>query len=143
VNERVPEGEPIDIVGVITEEVGEPRNDGTRGSGLYRVPIRLTARPSTTWTRLFVETWNHPPQFTTMHRPGIASVSGDKVILDGTTIEEVDEYHAKTLRLVVDKVNGDAAVVEERERRRREAEEVERKKHRDNVREVSERIQFK
>ena len=29
-----------------------------------------------------------------MHRPGIASVSGDRIILDGTTVEELERYHA-------------------------------------------------
>lgn len=140
--ERASESESVEIVGVIVDEVSEPRNDGTRGSGLYRVPIRLSRRPSETWTRLFVETWNHPPSFTTMHRPGIASIVGDKIVLDGTTIEEVEKYHAKTLGLVVEKVNADAAVIEERERKRREAEEGERKEHMDRVREVSERIRF-
>jgi hypothetical protein len=33
--ERVSESEPVEIVGVIADEVGEPRNDGTPGSGLY------------------------------------------------------------------------------------------------------------
>jgi hypothetical protein len=140
--ERASESEPVEIVGVIVDEVSEPRNDGTRGSGPYRVPIRLSRRPSETWAGLFVETWNHPPSFTTMHRPGIAYIVGDKIVLDGTTIEEVEKYHAMTLGLVVEKVNADAAVIEERERKRREAEEVERMEHMDRVREVSERIRF-
>lgn len=141
-SEEVSGSEPVEIDGVIEDEVGEPRNDGSRGSGLYEVPIRLTARPSSTWARLFVDTWNRPPRFTTMHRPGIAKVVGDKIILDGTTIEEVEQHHAETLRLVVDKVNADAAVFEERERNRREADEAERRKHRDHVGEVSGRIRF-
>lgn len=49
----------------------------------------------------FIKTWNQPPQFTTMHRPGIARVSGDRVILDGTTIEEVEKYHRDTLKLSI------------------------------------------
>lgn len=118
-SEQVSGSEPVEIEGVIEDEVGEPRNDGSRGSGLYKVPLQLSVRPSPTWGRLFVETWNHPPRFTTMHRPGIASVVGDKIILNGTTIEEVEKHHAETLRLVVDKVNADAAVIEERERKPR------------------------
>jgi hypothetical protein len=77
-----------------------------------------------------------------MHRPGIASIAGDKVILDGTTIEEVEKYHARTIRLVVDRVNTDAAVIEEQEGERRKAQEIERLRHRDHVQEVSDRIQF-
>jgi hypothetical protein len=141
-SEEVPGPEPVEIVGVIEDGVGEPRNDGSRGSGLYKVPIRLSARPSNTWARLFVDTWNRPPRFTTMHRPGIASVIGDRIVLDGTTIEEVEKYHAETLRLVVEKVNEDAAALEARERRQREVEETEKQKHREHVRDVAGRIRF-
>lgn len=62
-----PSFDPIEVVGVVKEGVGKPRDDGTRGSGLYRVPLRLSRRPSETWARLFRETWDRPPQYTTMH----------------------------------------------------------------------------
>ncbi len=134
--------EPIELIGIATDEVGKPRNDGSRGSGLYVVPIRLSHAPSELWAGLFAETWNSPPQFTTMHRPGIASVQGDKIILDGTTIEEVERHHAVTLRHVVDKVNQDVAAIEATEdSRRQEADRAERQ-HRDRVREVADRIRF-
>jgi len=90
---------PIRIVGVIVDEVTEPRLDGTRGSALYRVPLRLSRRPSAEWAALFERIWDQPPQFSTMHRPGIVSVQGDRVILDGTTIEEVERHHRETLCL--------------------------------------------
>lgn len=134
--------EPIRIVGVLVDEVGAPRSDGERGGALYKVPIRLSGEPSPTWARLFRKTWDQPPQFTTMHRPGIASVSGDKIILDGTTIEEVERYHAKTLKLVVDKLNDDAARIEAQERARDERERVLSEKHRFNVSNVASRIKF-
>jgi hypothetical protein len=34
-----------------------------------------------------------------MHRPGIAILTGDKVYLNGTTVEEVQKYHRDTLKL--------------------------------------------
>jgi len=37
--------EPVQIVAVDTERIGRPRNDGTRGSGLYRVPLLLSRVP--------------------------------------------------------------------------------------------------
>ena len=55
-----------------------------------------------------------------MHRPGIARVSGDRIILDGTTIEEVERYHQETLLAVLDRVN--QLIAEHEERKRREAE---------------------
>jgi hypothetical protein len=40
-----------------------------------------------------------------MHRPGIAEVSGDRIILDGTTIDEAKHYHRNTLVLCVEETN--------------------------------------
>jgi hypothetical protein len=57
-----------------------------------------------------------------MHRPGIASIVGDRIILDGTPIEEVPDIHAATLKFVVEKVNNDTV-----ERRRLQKLEHERK----------------
>lgn len=97
--------EPLEIVGVITDEVGKPRNDGTAGSGLYRVPVRLSRSVTHDEAQYLVHLWDRPPSFTTMHRPGTANVSGDRFVLGSTTIEEVRDTHARTLRLVVDRFN--------------------------------------
>jgi hypothetical protein len=85
-------GEPVRIVGVIADEVTEPRNDGTRGSALYTVPFRLSKPVSHDWAAVFEEVWNHPPQFTTMHRRGIAQARGNRIVLNGTTIDEVQRF---------------------------------------------------
>lgn len=50
--------EPLKVTGVITEDVGSPRNDGTPGSGLYKVPLRLSGRPSGEWTTAFVRAFD-------------------------------------------------------------------------------------
>lgn len=93
------------IEGVDIEKTTPPRNDGTRGSALYKVALKLSKTPSFEWKRIFVETWNNPPRFSTMHRPFIASVVGDDIILDGTTIEEISKYHMPTLEICVKKAN--------------------------------------
>jgi hypothetical protein len=136
------ENEPIQIVGIVEDGVGRPRNDGTQGSALYRIPLRLSRRPSSIWARHFVETWNHPPRFTTMHRPGIASISGDTIVLDGTTMEELERYHIETLRHVLDKVNRDVAEYEALERARAEREEQQRREHDESVRQAASRLKF-
>ena len=97
--------EPIRLEGIIADEVTQPRSDGTRGSGLYVVPFRLSRRPSSGWASAFVEAWDRPSRFTTMHRPGIVRIEGDKVVLDGTTIEEVERYHRDTLNLALEAAN--------------------------------------
>src|SRR4051812_79770 len=98
------EAQPVRIVGIDAATVGTPRNDGTRGSALYAVPIKLDRIPSREWAQAFPEAWDRPPAWTSMHRPGIAHISGDRIILDGTTVEEVRDYHAATLKLVVDQL---------------------------------------
>ena len=136
------EGEDIKIVGIITNEVTLPRNDGTRGSVLYRIPFRLSSKPTSTWSKLFLKNWDSPPIFTSMHRPGIARVDSDKIILDGTTIEEVKQYHRDTLILCVEKTNE-----EEKQFRRRE-EQLKRKKqeeienHYRNIEDISKDLKF-
>ena len=98
-------GEDIKIEGIITNEVTLPKNDGTRGSALYSIPFKLSSKPTRTWSELFLRNWDCPPRFTSIHRPGIARVESDKIILDGTTIEEVKQYHRDTLILCVEKTN--------------------------------------
>lgn len=111
VSQVAPKQEPsespaeIRIEGVIADQVTAPRMDGTPGSALYRVPFKLSRRPDREWADLLVENWNHPPSYTSMHRPGIASVSGDTIILDGTTLDEVKRYHRDTLKLALAETN--------------------------------------
>lgn len=133
---------PIKIIGIIADQVSAPRSDGTPGSALYRVPFRLSRNPSQYWAEAFVKAWNMPPQFTSMHRPGIARVMGNTIVLDGTTLEEVEKYHRDTLRLCVNEANrGEEFHLKERERRANEAirQEV---KRREQVADAVSRIRF-
>lgn len=133
---------PVRIVGVIDGEVTSPRNDGTPGSALYAVPFRFSRRPSRDWAELFVKNWDHPPSFTTMHRPGIARVYGDRLVLDGTTVEEVERYHLQTLKLVLEKTNQEAAEREAVERARLERQNEREQAHKRSVDEVARRLRF-
>lgn len=134
--------EPIRVTGIVKERVGRARNDGTPGSGLYEVPLQLSRTPSSTWSEFFRECWNHPPSFTTMHRPGIARVAGDTVVLDGTTIDEVEKYHLDTVKLCVARANDVEIARVERARRRAEQDEAERQVHDAHVDEVADRLKF-
>lgn len=99
------ENAPIHILGIITDQVTIPTMDGTLGCALYKIPFKLSRKPSSLWSEWFLQSWNMPPSCTTMHRPGIASVYKDEIILDGTTIEEVRDYHRATLILCVEEAN--------------------------------------
>lgn len=95
----------IRVIGIDADGITRPRNDGTQGSALYRIPVLLSQRPDPLWANLMVHNWDRPPQWTSRHRPGIGRVEADRFILDGTTIEEVDKYHLATLKLAVDQTN--------------------------------------
>jgi hypothetical protein len=136
-----PEG-PIKITGILVDQVGTPKNDGSYGSALYAVPFQLSRRPSYDWSRVFVEKWNHPPEWTTMHRPGIARVEGSTVLLDGTTVEEVEKYHRKTLILAVNETNRIIEEYEAKKRREAERKAEEQRKHDETVRDAAKRISF-
>ena len=86
--------------------------------------------------------WDNPPEFTTMHRPGIASVEGDCIVLNGTTLEEVEAYHAKTLQLVIERANQEIDRREALEKQEQERSEQEAKAHEEKVAEVAKRIKF-
>lgn len=132
--------ESIRVEGIIIEEVTLPKNDATSGSALYAVPFRLSEKPTATWIELFVRSWKLPPRFTSMHRPGIARVEGDRIILDGTTIEEVKRYHLDTLKLAVSEANR-LAGEENRTSNRREVT-SQRQRHREHVAEVAKGLKF-
>lgn len=134
--------EPIRILGIITDEITIPKMDGTRGSALYKISFRLSKSPSSLWKRLFISIWQAPPRFSTMHRFGIASVWGDKIVLDGTTIEEVRDYHRETLLLCVEEANKKEAEIIKEEQARKAREEARKNEHFSNVNNVADRIKF-
>lgn len=123
----------IRIEGVIADEVTTPRMDGTPGSALYRVPFRLSRRPDPEWAALLVKNWNHPSSYTSMHRPGIASVVGDTVVLNGTTVEEVKRYHRDTLKLALAETNRQYGELKSSQRRAEEVARAREEAHRQEV----------
>jgi hypothetical protein len=132
----------IQLVGIDKDGVTQPGKDGTRGSSLYSVPIRLSSRPTELWSKLFVEAWNHPESFTTMHRPGIASVVGDSVVLDGTTLEEVERYHLPVLKSAAIRANEGIRSQEAADAEGKSQEERERQEFRKHVDDAADRIKF-
>lgn len=121
------EQEDISIIRIIEEECTIPRQDGTRGSALYTIPFQLSKTPTS---------------YTTMHRPGIASVVGRKVHLRGTTMEEVERYHKKTLILSVETANSKEKAEIQRLRLIKERELERTKEHEAEIRNGANRIKF-
>lgn len=134
--------EPVRITGVLADEATAPPNDGTRGSALYAIPFQLNRTPTHEWGDLFVRIWDQPPQFTLRHRPGIARVQGNRIVLTRTTMEEVRDVHRETLKLVVDATNQE---IERRvdKRRSEESEKANRERaHQENLRRIAGEVKF-
>jgi TIR domain len=136
------ENDEIKITRVIVEDITQPRNDGTPGSALYSIPFALSRRPSSEWAGQFIENWNHPPQWTTRHRPGIATISGSTITLNGTTIEEVEQYHRDTLQLAVNETNRQYQEWRSEQDQRLAREQALRDNHRKRIEDVSKKITF-
>lgn len=136
------DNDPISILEIIKDQVTSPTMDGTRGCALYNIPFRLSRKPSSSWSEFFIQSWDNPPRCTTMHLPVIASIHGDKIILAGTTVEEVKDYHKTTLLLCVDEANKKEKHFREKQRRQVELEEQRKHQHFSNVTKIADDIQF-
>lgn len=134
--------ELIKVEGIIVDEVTVPKLDGTPGSALYAIPFKLSRRPSSIWEDVFIETWNRPPSWTSMHRPGIARVVNDKIILDGTTVEEVEKYHRQTIKLAIERANQFVVEYEQKKKEQEAREKLKIQKHEEEIQNAVNRISF-
>lgn len=127
------EWQDVEYIGVIKEEITSPIGDGSPKSALYEVPIKISYSPPYEWEEAFVHCWNNPPQFTSMHRPGIASVVGSKIILDGTTIEEFKNYHLDTVMLAIQKANERMVAYLQKQEQEKKRKDDQEKRFRDHI----------
>jgi hypothetical protein len=101
--------DPLTITGVDAQHIGNPRNDGTAGKGLYSVPIKLNRPATPIEGQLLVGHWDRPAVPPARHCPGILRIAGSTVVLDGTTIDEIRQFHAATLKRIIDLVHAETA----------------------------------
>ena len=135
------EFEPIRVTGIIDKEVTKPRRDGTEGSALYNIPFQLSARPPHEWAEHLPKAWENA-RHNFSHRPRIASVSGDRIWLSGTTLEEVQQTHKETLEKAVAETN--KLYVEFEAKRKAEAarKQEQNAAHERHVQEAAKKIKF-
>lgn len=134
--------EPIRITGIVKEGIGEPANDGAKGSALYRVPLRLSRNPPSHWTQIFEHEWN--TQLYSMLRE--AYVEGDTIVFPATTMDEMERHHVRQLRQVVERVNTQVEKLEREARiraQREAAERAERRRaHDESIERIAGRLKF-
>ena len=91
-------GWPHQIKGIVLDEIGTPRSDQNARECPLQGSFPALASPVGRLGTVLVQTWDRPPSFSTMHRPA-SPESRVIVILDGTTVEEVEKVHLDTLKL--------------------------------------------
>lgn len=133
---------PFNITGVITGAVGSPSDDGTPGSALYAVPFSFSRALSSFEQEAVEAVWDNPPSYSTMHRRGIARCYSDKMVLAHTTIEEVRDYHQRTLEAVVSRVNELSEAQRQLDAQVEADEQARGVAHKRNVRDIADGLSF-
>lgn len=130
--------EDIRIVDIIGQDITEAENRRP----LYTIPFKLNRVPSSLWADIFIKVWNNPPKYSSKHRPGIARVLRDRIILDGTTLDEVKSTHKATLEVCVCEANRIEAEQLRKERQQNQASEKKTREFRRSVEEKAKEIRF-
>jgi len=135
--------EDIKIVRMVDEDVTPLRNDGTPRSDLCRVPFALSRRPPSKWAEIFPIKWDRSLKYALGKQwPGIASVQGDRVVLNGITLDDVNAYLRDLLVSAVAETNKEYRLWKQRQEQRRVKEQACDEEHKRRVSEISERIKF-
>jgi hypothetical protein len=129
--------EPIRITGIIVDRVSDPQS----GANLYEIPLRLSRTPDPDWVHHFLQAWDMPQHFASSHRPAM-EVGSDSIILDGTTIDELEQFHLQALKLAAEEANRLASEEKGKLRQTANAEEQKKIEHREHVSAVAKRLRF-
>ena len=134
--------EPVVLQRVLTNEVGFPGDNSDGSRGVYSVVFQLSDEPSPRWCDFFVNFWDHPQvsYASGKHRPGMASVVDNRVVLEETTIDEVEGFHLPVLKAAVRMANDAEARARVQDQHRAEHRRQEEAAHRRHVAEVAERL---
>lgn len=130
----------IKVLGVIVNEVSEPQSAG-RGRMVYDVPLQLSRRVPREWAQHFLSAWHSGPKISAEHRPVVVNVGADRIVLEGTNIDEVEQL-LELIKFAISEANrrSDEEAVELQE------DEIivqqKRKEHLRHVAEVAKRLRF-
>ncbi|MBI5402512.1 MAG: hypothetical protein HY959_03865 [Ignavibacteriae bacterium] len=91
-------------VNIQITKIQEEKMSILKGS-LLIIPIGINSNPPHEWINFFIDYFNNPTSFTSHHRPGIANVIGNEIILNGTTVDEIEKCHRTTIIEAVNRAN--------------------------------------
>jgi len=130
----------IRVLGVIVNEVSEPQSAG-RGRTVYDVPLQLSRRVPKEWAQYFLCAWHRGPKISAEHRPVVVNVGADRIVLEGTTIDEVEQF-LELIKFAISEANQksyhEATELQEEEIIAQQK----RKEHLRHVAEVAKRLRF-
>ncbi len=129
--------EPVRITNIIVEQVSEP----LVGALHYKIPLRLSRIPEPEWVRQFLRAWDEQKDLTSMHLPAM-EIGSDRIILDGTTIDDLEQSHIGALKLAVDEANRISTEKYEELQDPGGVRKKEQTRHHEYVAEVAKRIRF-
>lgn len=131
------EDESVKLAGVIIEAMRSP--SGSSLDGPYDIPFQLSRVTSPEWEQEFLKAWDG---LTSKGQTVMASVGADRIILNSTTIDNVERVHLDTLKRAVAEANRATREAQEKLRRRAELEEQKKREHLRHVQTVVERLNF-
>ena len=137
-----PDFEPVRLVRVVTNEVGFPSDNADGSRGVYTVVFQLSHEPSARWGDYLVHFWDRPQVSYAQgkHRPGMVNVVANRLMMEETTIDEVEGFHLPVLKAAVRMANEAEARALVEDHRRAERRRLEEAEHRRHIAEVSKRL---
>lgn len=129
--------EPVRITGVVIEAMRGPSTASFEGP--YDIPFQLSCVTTPEWEQEFLKAWDK----LTGNRLGVmASVGSDRIILNGTTIDDVEHELMGVLKRAIAEANRATAETTEKLRQRAELEAQKRTERFRHIKEVVERLDF-
>ena len=134
---RADKGEPVRLTGVVLEAMHGPGDASLDGP--YDIPFQLSCVTSPEWEQEFLKAWD---RLTGNGLSVMASVGSDRIVLNGTTIDDVERDLMGVLKRAVAEANRATAEATQKLRQRAKLEEQKRIERFRHIKEVVERLNF-
>ena len=101
----VPLFSAIRVVGLLVDETVQSASRGDSDSERFDLEFRLSEYAPARWRNLFIRAWDSPVSLSSKSQPGIANVDGNRLTLEGVTLETSIRHHRSALAVAVEEAN--------------------------------------